>query len=102
VTKGKILVSSIYFTIRGTGTGRARADRRYMKAQNANCYLFAKSLKAVLTGPGGYYRTLSTYLSRPTNRTVYLRGTMAPRAKGIHTFTVTAPAGVPYSMIVVQ
>jgi Tol biopolymer transport system component len=105
-TTGKILVSNVTFTVNGKGTARAQLYPRYMIAASANCYISAFPLSAVLTGPGHYSQMLSSWLSTPASRTVYLRGARAPTIKSTgstpYVFSMTAPAGSSYSMSVVQ
>jgi len=106
VTKGKILISNITFTVNGVGTGKAQSYKRYMIKGSANCYIAGKPLSATLTGPGGYSQGVSRWLDVPTSRTTYLRGARALKVRSTRTtpyaFTMAAPAGGAYRMSVVQ
>jgi len=113
VKTGKITVSKIAFFV----TGRAQYPNvdlfsRYMVPGNANIYVRTSSpvsfdaFQFAIAHEGGYqYESRIIYndvANSPVNSTVYLRGSTAPRARGMHVLGAAAYEDVSYYITVIQ
>lgn len=119
VAKGKIIVSRICFSMKGTVSGYVDTDDfgnsierdGYMLQGNANCYVSVTTtfpedqVRMLILGPLDYgvMVTWDPFTNAgPMSGTAYLHDEYAPRAKGLHRIVWMGNKGVTYSATMVQ
>ena len=114
--RGTIAVANRYGAISGVGSGTGPGTtKKYSKALVAGsltCVVNAvssstvsKYVRLAVTRAPLYWQSVGAWTVRsaiPLGRTVSLTGAHAPKVAGIYTVSVTAPAGVTYSIRVLQ